>query len=74
MQQILGQNLPSWTLLDVWVELLFEGYEEWHKNFEDGVCVPIFDDSTGEWEISSGSGIRDGLGTLRELWNELCVG
>ena len=51
VQQVSGQYLPSWTLPNVWVELPFEGYEELDNDCEDRVCVPIFDDSTGEWAI-----------------------
>ena len=55
VQQVCGQYLPSWTLPNVWVELFIEGYEEWYDYCEDSVCVPVFDDITGEWEICSGS-------------------
>ena len=42
-------------LPNVWVVLFFECYEERYNGCEDWVCEPIFDDSTGEWEICSGS-------------------
>ena len=47
------------------VELFLEGYEEWYNDCEDWVCVPIFDASTGEWEICSGSCVESEMTLVR---------
>ena len=65
VQHVSGQYLPSWTQPNVWVELSFQGYEEWYNDCEDWVCVPIFDKSTGEWDIRSGFA---GIVVRAECW------
>ena len=51
----------------MWVELLFEGYAEWYTDCEGlGLHRRV--------KFGVAFGIRDGLGTLRGLWFELCVG
>ena len=60
-----GQYLPSWTLPNIWVELLFEGHDERYNDCEDWVCVPIFDGRTGEWEICSGSCVKPEMVLVR---------
>ena len=65
MRQVSGQYLAPWTVSDVWVELFFEFYEEWYNDCEDWVCVPLFDDSTFEWEICSGSCVKPKMALVR---------